>query len=227
MLCLLIFLIILDLEDYIANLEEHWHRCEIPQVDWIFSLGTRLTGSVESLFSEVREISDDYTEVKGKLLKAAGYTPKLAAAKFFTVKLEDLKGLSADQILHKGRQYLRRMCAPCKVGEGAEYGILKGWVYNVLPKRAKTIIIDHRAISSMEELTEALRDLRAVEGELKESFGGLAKRQFTDFSRDKKGACFKCGKYDYKAADCSEGRVHFQPKAEGQVDCKVTCFSCG
>ena len=60
-------------------------------------LSTRLTGKVCSLMSDIRMSKDDYDEVKDKLLKAAGYTPKQAAVKFHHTKYEDIKCLSADQ----------------------------------------------------------------------------------------------------------------------------------
>ena len=78
-------------------------------------------------------------EVRNKLLKAAGYTHKKAAAKFFNTKLEDVRGLSADQLLHKGRQNLKQMCVPFQLSEGAEYMIIKGWIFYSLTEHSAAL----------------------------------------------------------------------------------------
>ena len=118
-----------DLEDYIFTVENHFRQCELPRREWVFGLSTRLTGKVASLMSDIRMSTDDYDEVKAKLLKAAGYTPKQAAVKFHHTKFEDIKSLSADQLIHRGRQLLRRQC---KLSEGAEYLLVEGWIYAIM-----------------------------------------------------------------------------------------------
>ena len=108
-------------------MEDHFRQCDLPKKEWVFGLSIRLTGKVASLMSDIRITTDDYEEVKVKLLKAAGYTPKQAAVKFHHTKFEDIKGLSADQLVHRGKQLLRRQCAPHELSEDAEYMLVNNF----------------------------------------------------------------------------------------------------
>ena len=56
--------------------------------------------------------------------------------KFHHTKFEDIKSLSAD-LVHRGKQLLRRQCAPHKLSEGAEYMLVKGWIDANGSKRLK------------------------------------------------------------------------------------------
>ena len=76
---------------------------------------------------------DEYQEVKERVLKVCGYTPKLAAEVFYGFRCEQSKGMTADQLYHRGVQLFRRMIAPHKVSEEAEFAILRGWVCAVIP----------------------------------------------------------------------------------------------
>ena len=45
---------------------------------------------------------DGYQDIKAGLLKVCGYTPKLAGEVFYGFKSDAMKGMSADQLYHRG-----------------------------------------------------------------------------------------------------------------------------
>ena len=97
----------------------------------------RLSGKVSTAWQDIIATAGDYREAKNRLLKICGYTPKLAADTFFGFKADQSRGWTADQLYHRGQQLLRRVLAPHRVAEEAEFVLLKGWVGTVVSKRAR------------------------------------------------------------------------------------------
>ena len=73
--------------------------------------------------------TDDYQVVKGGILKVCGYTPKLAGEAYHSFRAESLRGMSADQVYHRGAQLLRRMVAPEKLSPELEFLLVKPLVW--------------------------------------------------------------------------------------------------
>ena len=106
---------------------------------------------------------------------------------------------------------------------------MRGWIIQVVPKRAKTAL-DNRKWDSMEELADALRDYLAIEGE----FGPDKSQPFqTQAQGAKEGrfSCFKCGAPDHKVVDCHVSKLSVQQqRSSGQEEAaekRFTCYSCG
>ena len=198
-----------DLEDFISSLEYQFRQCIIPKKEWLFYLSTHLTGKPAGLLGDIRQmVDDDYDEVKARLLKASGYTERDADYQWFNTKTEDIRSLTADQLLHKGRHLLRRRCAACPVNDRQEFLLVRERIRQVVPKRAKTAL-DNRKWDCMEELADALRDYLAIEGE----FGPDKSQPFkTQAQGAKEGrfSCFKCGAPDHKAVDCHVSKLSVQ-----------------
>lgn len=70
--------------------------------EWIATISSKLSGKIGSAWQDICGSVDDYQEAKGRLLKVCGYTPKLAAERFWGFRPEQNKGLTADQLYHRG-----------------------------------------------------------------------------------------------------------------------------
>ena len=78
--------------------------------------------------------------------------------------MDNCKGLTADQLYHCGQQLLRRMIAPGRVNEEAEFAILRGWVGNVISRKARAAV-DARAVTDAVGLITALQDFLILDGD--------------------------------------------------------------
>ena len=63
--------------------------------------------------------------------------------------------MTADQVYLRGVQHFRRLIAPHKVGEEAEFSILRGWVNYIIPRKAK-VALDMRTVDSVADLVGCL-----------------------------------------------------------------------
>ena len=102
--------------------------------EWIATISSKLSGKIGSAWQDICGSVDDYQEAKGRLLKVCGYTPKLAAERFFGFRPEQNKGLTADQLYHRGLQLFRRLVAPHKVQKDAEFSFMRGWMCAIIPE---------------------------------------------------------------------------------------------
>ena len=224
-----------DVEEFLLTAEKRLGVGGIREDDWVVILASKLSGKLGTVWQDICATVEEYREVKNRVLKACGYTPKLAAEVFFGFKSEQSKGLTADQLYHRGVQLFRRMVAPHRIGEEAEFTILRGWISSVVPRKAR-IALDARVVNNAVELVDALQDYLILEGERTEGQAAVFKRcQGSEAGRDRVTplTCFKCGRAGHKAADCWGGENSFgsgQPavgSSFGSNPGKITCFSCG
>ena len=212
---------------------------EIPEGEWLTVLSAKLSGKVGSSWRDLCATSDDYQEVKGNLLKVCGCTPKIAGEVFYSFRAEHTKGMSADQLYHRGVQLVRRMVAPLKLSEAMEFAILRPWVSAAVSKKAR-MVLDSRAVSTPVELIDALQDHLVMEGDRTEGQYAVFRRQAhgSEVSSDRKvtgGAnCFKCGKPGHKSFECWQNKGSsgssggFKPAANPTSSAKViVCYTCG
>ena len=217
-----------DIEEWLTTAERRLGAAEVRKDDWVSVIDAKLTGKVASMWQDLLAKTGDYQEARDGLLKASGYTPKSACEKLFDFKIEQNKGLTADQLYLRGQQLLRRAVAPGRLEEKVEFSILRGWLGHVIPRKAKAAI-DARAPEDAGGLVTALRDHLELEGD-------RASGQSATFRRDggekvKSGgftlSCFKCGRPGHKAADCWGKGGAGSPKPEGGGGQRViTCFTC-
>ena len=227
-----------DIEDYLVTSERKLRAGGVPEEEWVSILASKLGGKVGSTWQDLCMTGDGYEEVKGGLLRVCGYTPKLAGDVFFGFRSEAMRGMSADQLYHRGVQLLRRMVAPLKVPADLEFAILKPWVWAVVPRKAR-LLLDSRVVTSPVELIGALQDHLVMEGERLEGQVAVFKRQRDSSSSsgvDRKvaGACFKCGNPGHKAVDCwqrgnvSVGSASKSVASVGGASSKgIVCYTCG
>ena len=207
----------------------------MPEGEWLAIIAAQMSGKVGSTWQDLCSAGGGYQDVKSSLLKICGYTPKLAGEGFFGFKSESLRGMSADQVYHRGAQLLRRIVAPLRMSPELEFAILKPWVWSIVAKKSR-MILDARVVSNSAELIEALQDYLVLEGERTEGQAAVFRRQsFSEAGRDRPPlTCFSCGKIGHKAAECwgaGENSIGFvQPAAGSSYSSnsgKITCFTCG
>ena len=222
-----------DLEEFMMVMERRLEVAGIDKEEWVTIVESKLSGKVAIAWQDVVATTDNYQEARDKLLKSCGYTPRVAADKFFGFKVEQSKGLTADQLYHTGQQLSRRMLAPGRLTEEMEFALVKGWIGMVIPRKARAAM-DARVSENAAELVSVLQDFLALEGEgktatFKRSGGGEYVREF---ARDKpfQVTCYKCGKVGHKAADCWKGSSG-GPKGgtvpSAGVAPKIICHTCG
>ena len=136
-----------DVEEFLLTAERRLAAGEIPEREWLTTISSKLGGKVGCVWQDLRVLSDDYHEVRNRLLKSYGYTAKLAGDLWFGFNAEQVQGLTADQLYHKGVQLLRRVLSPSKIGPEVEFALLRAWVGFVIPKRARAALDSTRPLS--------------------------------------------------------------------------------
>ena len=197
-----------DIEEYLMAAERKLAAGEVPEGEWLTHMSARLTGTMGTTWQDLCVDTVDYSEVKDKLLKICGYTPKVAAELFFNFKSDQIRGMTADQVYLRGVQLFRRLIAPEKAGERFEFNILKGWVSSIIPRKAK-MAMDMRSVESVAELLSALQDHLMLEGDRTDGQAVVFRRQGhvhgsegKDERKSGSGSsltCYKCGKPGHKA----------------------------
>ena len=195
-------------------------------------IDSRLGGKIASAWQDITTTTCDYQEARDRLLKICGYTPRLAADSFFGYRMEQSKGLTADQLYHRGQQLLRRMIAPGRQSEEIEFAILRGWVGNVISKRARSAV-DARVVTNAEELISALQDFLVLDRDRSEGQTATFGKGTSEVSKERGSAitCYKCGKVGHKAIECWKGGASV-PKggastSVGVASRTITCYTCG
>ena len=127
-----------DLEEFFVTVEKRMVAAKLPQEDWQAMVDARFSGRMAVAWRDIMVDDIGFQEAKGKLLRSCGYTPKVAAEAFYGFRQENCKGLTGPhQLYSKGQQLLRRVISPNKVNGETEFALLKGWVYSVVPRRAR------------------------------------------------------------------------------------------
>ena len=235
-----------DVEDFLVTSERKLKAGEVPEREWLAIVAAKLSGKVGAAWQDLCGTTDEYQVVKCGVLRVCGYTPKLAGEAFYGFKAESLKGMSADQVYHRGAQLLKRMVAPKKLEADVEFALLKPWVWSIVGRKARQML-DARVVGTSGDLVGALQDYLVTEGERTEGLAAVFKgegqtvfrkhAQGSDPGADRKKSsaggssiiCFKCGKTGHKAADCWQGggvapTAGSKPVESGS---KIVCYICG
>ena len=220
-----------DIEEYLLTVEKRLEVGGVKEEDWVAIVACKLSGKIGSIWQDVSATVEGYKEVKGRVLKVCGHTPKLAAELYYGFRIEHSKGLTADQLYYRGKQLFRRMIAPRRVEEETEFTILRGWISSVVPRRAR-MALKARNITNAVELVDALQDYLIMEGGRTEGQAAVFKKGYESEGGRERAAsiiCFKCGRPGHKAVDCGVEENSFSLPTAGFSSSprKLTCFSCG
>ena len=218
-----------DLEEFLVLMEERMIAAGVEKNEWVASVSSKLTGRLAAAWREVTAAAPDYEGARIRFLEGSGYTPIAAADRFFGFKFEQCKGLSAGELYQKGLKLARRMLAPCVATPELEFALLKGWIYTVIPKRARASL-DARVVSKAAELVAALQDFLTLEGESESGVTAVFKGRTGEGFRERSSlTCFTCGKVGHRAIDCWQGKGVASGPKEGAAGpkTKIVCFTCG
>ena len=221
-----------DVEDFLSTSERKLKAGGVLEGEWLSIIASKMSGKIGSTWHDLCVAMDDYYEVKAGLLRVCGYTPKLAGELFYGFRAESLKGMSGDQLYHRGVQLIRRMVAPQKLTPELEFALLKPWVWSIVSKKAR-LVLDSRTVGTSAELIEALQDHLVMEGERTEGQAAVFKGQSpSEGGRERMAplTCFTCGKQGHKAVDCwsDNNSSPYQPvSVSGSAAATITCFACG
>ena len=205
-----------DLEEFMVLMEER--------------MCSKLTGRLAATWREVTLATPEYAGARTRFLEGSGYTPIAAADSFFGFRGEQCRGLSAGELYQKGLKLARRMLAPCVATPELEFALLKGWIYAVIPKRARASL-DARVVSKATELVAALQDFLTLEGESGSGLTAVFRGKTGEGYRERSSlTCFTCGKVGHRASDCWQGKGGASVPKEGVASSKgvkVICYTCG
>ena len=222
-----------DLEEFFENAERKMTAADIGREEWVEVIDQKLKGQALLAWQNALAGGKGYAEVKGRVLEVCGYTPEMAAESFFETKPEQCKGLTASQLLYKGKQMFGRMVAPEKPSVAMEFAVIKGWVLHVIPKGAKRVL-GIMPLGTESELVTALQHYLGAEGDCKVGQAPTFKAETgsqIEKPRDGYGplTCFKCGKIGHKAVDCWQafGAGQYRPSGGENSGSKINCFTCG
>ena len=229
-----------DLENYLVTAEGRLQGGGIEEAEWSAVLSAKFSGTTGSIWRDVCAECEDYHVIKDRVLRACGYTAKLAGDVFFGFRFEHIKGKTADQLYQRGAQLLKRLIAPEKISRAAEFSIVKAWICSIIPKKAR-LILEARVVANVAELIDALQDHLSLEGDHMEGQAAMFGKPTSSDSSLRKSyrsegrsgrvssamTCFTCGKVGHKAADCWQGRSSPSSSGEapvgtGGVDSKPT-----
>ena len=217
-----------SLVEFFEVVERRLQVGEIDEDGWPAIVASKLGGRMGAIWQTASVKGGKYWKVKESMLRVCGFTPKLAGENFFGLSIDDCKGLTAEQLYHKGRQLWVRLIAPGVVTPEIEFSVLQAWVYHMIPKKAK-VALDNRVINDPNDLVEALQNHLLLEGDRK--VGQASTFRGSMVAEGERGVrlCFKCNKPGHMAFDCPQNKGSGAPTKtytrEGGSS-KVVCYHC-
>ena len=86
-----------DVEEFLLMAERRLKAGGIKEGEWVTIIASKLCGKMGCAWQDICTSVGRYQDVKERLLKVCGYTPKLAAEVFYRFRCEHSKGMTADQ----------------------------------------------------------------------------------------------------------------------------------
>ena len=92
-----------SLVEFFEVVERRLQVGEIDEDGWPAIVASKLGGRMGAIWQTASVKGGKYWKVKESMLRVCGFTPKLAGENFFGLSIDDCKGLTAEQLYHKGR----------------------------------------------------------------------------------------------------------------------------
>ena len=209
-----------NLEEFFQIAERRLEQGKVDDDSWVSVISAKLTGRLSLVWVDTAGEGLSYEETKQAFLRVCGFTPKIAGEAFFGFTIDHCKGLTAEQLYHKGQKLFRRLNSPLVPDPKLEFTTLLAWIYHLVPKRAK-VAIDTRVVKCASELIGALSDYLMLEGDRTEGVAATFKQlSLVDKEKVSRGNCFNCRQ--------EKGSMS-TPKPwnrEGKEQFKIVCFYC-
>ena len=219
-----------NLEEFFQIAERRLEQGRVDEDSWVSVISAKLTGRLSLVWLDTAGEGLSYEETKQAFLRVCGFTPKNAGEAFFGFSIDQCKGLTGEQLYHRGQKLFRRLNAPTVPDPKLEFTTLLAWVYHLVPKRAK-VAIDTRVVKCASELIGALSDYLMLEGNGTEGVAATFKQMsLVDKEKGNRGNCFNCGKPGHRAINCRQEKGSVStPKPwnrESKEQVKIVCFYC-
>ena len=91
-----------DLENYLSTAEGRLQGGGILEAEWAALLSAKFSSTTGNIWRDVCAECEEYQTIKDRVLRACGYTAKLAGDVFFGFRVEHIKGKTADQLYQRG-----------------------------------------------------------------------------------------------------------------------------
>ena len=220
-----------NLQEFFLIAERRLEQGGVEGDNCVSIIASKLTGRLSLVWLDTAGDVISYQDTKEAFLRVCGFTPKIAGEAFFGFSIDQCKGLTAEQLYHKGQKLYRRLTTPVVADPELEFSLLKAWIYHLMPKRAK-VAIDTRVVEKPSELIQALSDYLMLEGDRKEGVAATFRPVSFVVEKEKpqRGNCFTCGKPGHRALDCRQGKGGGDPSKSTGTDSKgqgkIICYTC-
>ena len=179
------------------------------------------------LYQQYMAEEAEYIFVKTQIQEALNHTGKAAGVEYLTLRWRDVKHLSPEQLLGKGRSLLTRTLEGARIAEEGMQRLLRAWLYNLVPDSGKEVL-DRRRTDVTSDVLKGIREFQRME---RDSRGRTRFNQPREKHGERDGGCFTCGSRSHRQVDCPAGMRLVKPKVEGErqglSEKTVTCYTCG
>ena len=92
-----------NLEEFLQIAERRLTQGRVDEDGWVAIISAKLTGRLSLVWLDTAGEDLSYEETKQAFLRVCGFTPKNAGETFFGFTLDQCKGLTAEQLYHRGQ----------------------------------------------------------------------------------------------------------------------------
>ena len=207
-----------NLETYLQSMERTLDICEVPKQRYIDFLRTNMTGKYAMSLETVDAVNATYSQVKAKLLAAAGLTVAKAGRRINRPDRKKIEKKSGIELWQYGKRLLRRILSGVSTLEEAIGKLGTTWIKNTVSRNCSRFL-NCRDIRTEDDTIEALQNFDSMEGSQPEERSRIASKL--------PQRCFECGKQGHKAADCWSKTGVGAAQQKKHAELSVTCFKCG
>ena len=151
-----------DLENYLQSMERTLEICEVPKERYIDFLRTNMTGKYAMSLETVEAVDATYSQVKAKLLAAAGLTVAEAGRRLNRPDRKEIEKKSGIELWQYGKRLLTRILSGVTTLEEAIVKLGITWIKNMVSRNCSRFL-NCRNIRTEEYMIEALQNFDSME----------------------------------------------------------------